>query len=143
MRNLIYGVLMALLIGVSAIADSRSVTYEQLPKSARELLHNHLAHLTINTIRVEQSLLGREYTVYFTNGDHIDFDKDGAWEEMEFRHGIDPTLLPKAIRRTIDKEFDANNVRSIERNRKGYEVELENGLELEFNHSGKLIDVDD
>ncbi|MBQ1222261.1 MAG: PepSY-like domain-containing protein, partial [Alistipes sp.] len=53
------------------------------------------------------------------------------------------TLLPKPIRHTIDERFEGVAVRQIERNRRGYEVELRNGLELKFNHSGKLLEVED
>lgn len=143
MRNLIYGLLLALLLGASAIAESRPTTLNDLPKAARETIARHYPEATISHIEVERSMVGREWTIYFSDGGYIEFDRNGIWSEAESRRGVPATLLPKPIRHTIDERFEGVAVRQIERNRRGYEVELRNGLELKFSHSGKLLEVED
>ena len=50
MRNLIYGLLLALLLGASAIAESRPTTLNDLPKVARDIVARHYTEATISHV---------------------------------------------------------------------------------------------
>lgn len=124
--------------------DDRTIAYGQLPAAARELIAAHFDGLRVSRSSVERTLFGREYKVLFSDGTKIEFDKEGAWKEIDCRRGFVPqALIPEAIRAAIDADFDGARVRSIERDRREYDVELENGLDLTFDLQFRLIDVDD
>jgi nitrogen fixation protein len=52
-------------------------------------------------------------------------------------------ILPEAIRQYVTKNYPDAKVLKIEvTDRKGYDVELSNGFELEFDKRMNVIDVD-
>lgn len=134
-----------LLATLPAAADShRTIAYEQLPQAARTLIAAHFGEQRIVRVEVEHSLFDREYKVLFTDGGSIEFDKQGNWKEIDCKRGYVPQqLVPQAIRDVIDRSFDGEAVESIERDRRGYDVELANGLELEFDSRMRLVKADD
>ena len=51
-------------------------------------------------------------------------------------------LIPSKIRTFIKKEFPENDIMRIEHDSKLYEIILDDGTELSFNSSYRLIDID-
>lgn len=146
MKKVCFLIAAAILLAVlPAAADShRTITVEQLPQAARTLLLQHFGNARIGYVEAEHSLLDREYTVRFTDGGSIEFDKHGNWKEIDCKRGYVPQqLVPQAIRDVLDARFDGAGVTAIERDRRGYDIELDNGLELEFDNRFRLIKVDD
>ena len=54
--------------------------------------------------------------------------------------------LPKAAQKYIDQHFPESNILIVKQDRDGlsktYEVKLDNGMELEFDSDGAIVDVD-
>ncbi|MDE5622397.1 MAG: PepSY-like domain-containing protein [Alistipes sp.] len=73
----------------------------------------------------------------------MEFDRNGEWKEVEVRTGSIPAaIIPQQIRQYLDQNYPDTPVRQIDRDRRGYEVKLVNGLELEFNNNFALIKID-
>ena len=135
----------ALLVVVPAAADHyRPIHERELPRAARELLTNYFPEYRVGYIAVDRELFDREYKVVLDNGTSIEFDKNGRWKEIDGkRTALPTTLIPEEILRSIASRFEGRSVQKIERDRHGYEVLLEGGIDLEYNHRFKLIEVDD
>lgn len=128
-----------------ALADhNRSITREELPRAARELLDRHFQDLAISYASVDRSLFERDYKVILDDGTSLDFDRHGAWTEIERpRAAIPEALIPETIRKTVATRFEQRPIRKIERTRHGWEVELKGGIDLDFDHRFRLTKVDD
>ncbi len=54
--------------------------------------------------------------------------------------------LPKAAQKYIDQHFPESNILIVKQDHDGlsktYEVKLDNGIELEFDSDGAIVDVD-
>ena len=88
--------------------------------------------------------LGKSYDVIFTNGDKIEFDGRGKWTDIDCKRSQVPdALVPTTIGTFVKKNYPQATILKIEWNRRTYEVELSNRLELEFDKSFRLIDIDD
>jgi hypothetical protein len=48
-----------------------------------------------------------------------------------------------AVTHTIQKRFPGRVVTDLSLDRGNYEVKLDNGLEVEMNSSGKIVEIDD
>ena len=73
----------------------------------------------------------------------MQFAKDGTFTECECTKGAVPDMLvPSKIRSFVAREFPDRTVVRIEHDSKLYEVVLDNGVELCFNSSFRLIDID-
>ena len=93
---------------------------------------------------MDEELFDKDYKVVFVNGAKVEFTKNGEWKDVECKYGEVPAaLVPQQIRDYVAKNFAGRKIVSIDRDKRGYEVKLDNGLELKFDLKFRLIEVDD
>lgn len=141
------GGVLVLLLGaaqVSFAGDKRPVTLEDLPAPAQHFIKNYFGTATVSRITVDSQMFDREYKVVFTDGREVEFSKAGEWEEVEAKRAEFPMgVLPQQIRRYLEQHYPNQAVSRVERDRRGYEVKLRNGVELDFDNRFQLLKVDD
>ncbi|MBR6455647.1 MAG: PepSY-like domain-containing protein [Prevotella sp.] len=135
----------AMFVQTAVFADvERPVTFEQLPVAAQQTIKKHFANRQIALAKMEIELIGKTYDVIFTNGEKIEFNGKGEWTDIECKQSQVPAaLVPAAIASFVKKNYPQATILKLERDRKTYEVELSNRLELEFDRNFRLIDIDD
>jgi len=128
----------------TASAKDELIAFSQLPKKAQTFVRAHFSEKDVSASLLEKEGLGRkEYTVVLNNGTKIEFDGKGKWEKVEVKTGgVPEKIVPTAILQHVRKNFPNTQVEEVKRSRKGYEVEISNGLELEFNKKGKFLRID-
>lgn len=137
--------LFAALLSVSALQaqDDRPIRYEEVPAAARQVISRHFPKAKVSHSSVDREAFGRSYDVFFEDGTKIEFDSKGNWKEIDCGTGSVPTgLLPKAIQNYVRKHFSSRKVTSISRDNRGYDVELDNRLEIEFDKRGNFRKMD-
>ena len=84
-----------------------------------------------------------EYKVNFTQGGNVEFDKKGEWESVSMKSaGVPAGIVPSTIMVYLKEKFPNGKVIKIERDKRGYEVKMDNGLELDFDKNGKFLKID-
>ncbi len=85
------------------------------------------------------------YEVRLANGTEIDFDRQGRWKKIDASRNsrIPDKLIPRAIATYINRHHQTAKIVGIERNSRGYEVELDNGIDIKFNSAGRFVRYDD
>ena len=74
----------------------------------------------------------------------VEFAKDGAWKEVDCKYGEVPAaIVPQQIRDYVAKNFAGRKIVSIDRDKRDWEVKLDNGLDLKFDLHFRLIEIDD
>ncbi len=122
----------------------KPITLNELPKAAKELIAKYFPNEKVALAKVDSDLMSKTYEVVFANSAKIDFYADGSWKEIDCEYSIMPeALVPLQIRSKVAELYSGSRVVGIEKNRKGYEVKLSNGIELEFNTKFNLVDIDD
>ena len=129
---------------VALAGNDKPIQVSEMPKAAQLFIKNHFADLSVAMAKVETDFLDKNYDVVFTNGNKVEFDKKGNWTNVDCEHTQVPVaILPEAIRQYVAKNYPDAKVLKIElTDRKGYNVELSNGFELEFDKRMNVIDVD-
>ena len=129
---------------VALAGNDKPIQVSEMPKAAQLFIKNHFADLSVAMAKVEIDFLDKNYDVVFTNGNKVEFDKKGNWTNVDCEHTQVPVaILPEAIRQYVVKNYPDAKVLKIEvTDRKGYDVELSNGFELEFDKRMNVIDVD-
>ena len=129
---------------VALAGNDKPIQVSEMPKAAQLFIKNHFADLSVAMAKVETDFLDKNYDVVFTNGNKVEFDKKGNWTNVDCEHTQVPVaILPEAIRQYVAKNYPDAKVLKIEVTaRKGYDVELSNGFELEFDKRMNVIDVD-
>lgn len=131
-------------VATAMASNDKSITVEQLPPAARQFIKKHFATQTVAMAKMETDFMSKSYDVIFTNGDKLEFDKRGQWTDVDCEHSQVPAdILPVAIREYVGKMYPDVKVLQIEQtDRKGYDVELSNGLELKFDKKLNMIELD-
>lgn len=140
--------LTALLLSVGAAhADKYTINRDNLPTQAQEMLTKHFPKAKVAMIKVDRHLLKKtDYDVKLVNGTKIEFNNAGRWTSVDCKtRAVPDALVPKSIRNYVKKNFDGVKITQIERKLKGFEVELEDGIELTFDTLGnfKKMEMED
>lgn len=120
--------------------DRRQTRFADLPAAAQQFVKENFGNTQISHIKSEGRMIDRDYQVTFADGSKIEFDKNGQWDEIWTRYGkIPASVLPAGIRTYLREHYPDLPLRRVERDRKGYELELGSGLELDFSPNGRLL----
>lgn len=128
---------------VANAGNDKPINVKELPAKAQTLLSKHFKDQKVMLATIESGVLSRSYDVVLRNGTKLEFDKKGNLTEIDCKQGIVPSqLIPQPIKNYLKENYKGAAVRKIELNKKEYEVELTNGIDLTFNRHFQLIDID-
>ena len=120
--------------------NDRVITCDQLPAPAQAMLKQHFGDKVPLVITADRS----DFNVMYQSGEKVEFDKKGNWREIECkRSSVPEALVPEQIKAAVKKSFPGTTIQKIDRDRRGYDVELDNGLDLEFNKKFQMVEIDD
>ena len=138
--------LWVVLFSFQAIAradEDKPIKVNRLPEKAQQFIKQYFAGSDVAMAKVESDWLDKAYTVIFTNGDKVEFDKNGAWEEVNCKFSSVPVkVIPAAILNYVNANHPGERILKIERDKKNYEVKLSNKWELTFDAMFQLIDIE-
>lgn len=126
-------------------SDDKPIKFDQLPQTAQQFVNKYFGDRTISLVKSEKDWAGNSYEVLFSNGDNLEFDKNGVWTSIECKATAVPdAVVPKQIVDYVNNNCKDATIRKLDKERRGaYEVELSNGLDLKFNSSFELVEIDD
>ena len=128
---------------VANAGNDKPINVNELPAKAQTLLTKHFKAQKVMLATIESGVVSRSYDVVLRNGTKLEFDKKGNLTEIDCKQGIVPSqLIPQPIKNYLKENYRGETVRKIEWNKKEYEVELTNGIDLTFNKHFQLIDID-
>lgn len=129
-----------------ACADNDKVTnnINELPQVSRTFLNNYFNGNKVSHIKIDKDLfLIDSYDVILTDGTSVEFNRDGEWKEVKsFQQNIPDTLIPAEIKQYVNQNYPSQKIMAVERGKRKVSIDLANGLELEFDLNGNLIDID-
>ena len=144
MKKMMFILACVLTFVTTAKADNyQPITRDQLPTKAQTFLTTYFPTAKTSLIRRDLDLTELSYDVIFTDGSKVEFDRKGHWTEVDCVSRPVPTgIVPETISKTIKAQYPDATVIKIERDLRDYEVKLSNRVELTFNKSMHLIDID-
>ena len=147
MRKRIVFFITSVLFSVSVFSADKVIPFEQLPKNAQEFTRKYFsaedpmykqAYVTYDAEFFDSS-----YTVVFTTGDGLEFNKNGEWKDFDCKRcPVPDEIIPATIKAYLSTYAPEIQVKKIEKNRRDYEIKLSSGLELKFDLEGNLIEID-
>lgn len=141
MKRVLFTMLVFMAISMSIKADNdRVITFEQLPAEAQTVLKTHFADKVPLIITKDRN----DYKVFYQSGEKAEFNKKGAWREIECKTSAVPeALVPEQILTNVKTSFPSAVITKIDQDRRGYDVKLNNGIELEYNKNFQVVGLDD
>ncbi|MEG1555475.1 MAG: PepSY-like domain-containing protein [Bacteroidales bacterium] len=145
MKRMILTVVAGLLLFTTGCAQERVLNkVSELPQTAQTLISTYFSQDKISYIKVENEVLeSKKYEIKFTSGTEIDFDKNGNWTEINCKKNAIPNnLIPAGISSYVKGKYSQNIITKIEKEAKGYSVELNNDLDLVFDKKGNFLKIE-
>lgn len=123
--------------------DDKPIQINQLPQPAQAFIKQYFPATKVAIAKMETDLFDKSYDVIFTNGDKLEFDKRGAWTEINCKYSAVPvSVIPVQIQKYVSANYPEVKVLRIEKDRKDYEIKLSNGWEIKFDFKFNVIDID-
>lgn len=138
-------VVMAIVAVQFAFADDIiTKDINQLPLAARNFINQHFTTPQVSHIKIDSEIMSKKYEVQLTDGTEIDFDSKGNWTEVDAgKKKLPATIIPSFVNDYLKmNNFTNEFVTKIERDRKGYEVELNTDVSFKFDKQGKFRKAD-
>lgn len=79
------------------------------------------------------------------SGFSVEFDAVGEWSDVDAPMNVAITndgFIPQPIRDYVTTNYTDAGINEISRDSRGYEVELTNQIELQFDQNGNFVRVD-
>ena len=146
MKKFMLFTLALLVFGVSVVRadDDQPIKINQLPEKAQQFIQKHFSKEKVAYAKMERDFMDVSYEVVFTSGTKLEFLKNGNWKEVDCKYSTLPTeIVPQEITKYVSENYPDVKMVKIDRDKRDYEVKLNNKLELTFDLKFNLIDIDD
>ena len=129
---------------IKALADNdKPIAVTQLPATSQQIIKKNFAGKKVALAKQETGLLDKSYEITFTSGEKIEFDKNGNWTEISCKRSAVPaSIVPAQIRAYVKKNYPGCIILKIEKDDDGYEIDLNNRIEITFNKKFQVIDIE-
>lgn len=145
MKKMMFLFVSLFVMNLAVFADNdKPIQVTEMPKEAQLFVKSHFANQSVAVAKMETDFLDKTYDVIFTNGDKVEFDKKGNWTKVDCEHTQVPqAVIPAAIQQYVSKNYpDAKVVKIEKTDRKGFDVDLSNGFDIEFDKKMRVVEID-
>ncbi len=142
MKRLVFILSILVLVGVAYFAAEydRSIQFNELPPVAQQLINANFPHDKSVYITADWD----DFKVVLSGGQKLEFDRNGNWTDIECgTTGVPEALLPAQILTHIQQSFPGAKVIGISADWQGYDVELNTGIEIEYDKNFQVSKIDD
>lgn len=123
--------------------NDKLIAFAELPETARATVNRYFDAGQVATVKQEREWFGSVYEVKFYDGTEIEFLGNGEWREIDCSPRAVPAgLIPAEIVRLVQSRFPGRSIVKIDRDRRDWEVELDDETDLKFDLKFNLIEVD-
>ncbi len=134
---------MLMIASTACTGQDKVITEKELPASAQKLMKEQFADKQVAIVQKDRDGLRTSYDVVYSDGTKLEFDSKGEWTEIDSKPQTVPSaLVPREITDYVVKTYPNVRIVQIERDKRGYETDLSNGLEVRFNKQFKVVEID-
>ena len=135
----------ALVFSLTACADRHQlIAYNELPAIAQTFIKNFFNPSDIAFIACEKEGLHNEYNVRLNDNSELEFDHQGNVEKVDCKNSALPEgIVPSTIVQYVTSYFPNQFIVEYQIDHRRMQVELNNSIELTFDHNGNLREFDD
>jgi len=122
--------------------DDKKLSVDELPEIVQIFLQTHFSGQEVRLVEKDND----SYDVYLINGFKVEFNLSGEWDDIDGQTMAIPQsildLIPESISDYVTEHYSGFHISEINKERYGYEIELNNGLDLKFDSEGVFIGLD-
>lgn len=109
-----------------------------------QIVEQHFHKATVQTVFPDED----DIDVILSDFTKIEFRLNYEWKKVDCEHAtvytsVPATLVPEQITAYVTTNFPNTLIKKLEKKYYGWEIELSNGLEVNFNNSFNVTKIDD
>ena len=109
-----------------------------------QFVTQHFPNATVQMVMPDED----DIDVVLNDYTKIEFRLNNEWKKVDCEHSttftaVPATIVPEQITAYVNSNFPGAIIKKLEKNFRGWEIELNNGLELKFNSNFKVMEIDD
>ena len=144
MKKLFLMICLAVTFVLTACADGRPITFEQLPDNAQTIIIQNFVRENILFVAIDSEIFSTEYEVKFNDGKELKFNGSGELIKVDCKYEPVPeTLVPAEVLTQVRSSYPNAFIKEWKLDDGRWKAELNNGLELIFNKRYQLVGIDD
>jgi len=130
-------------LGINANAQETAIKNSELPAEATAFIKKYFSKNTIHHAIKDQDKSKITYEVMLDNMTELEFTEKGAWKEVDGKDKAIPTgYILKPILDYVKKNYPKASITHIDKGLNDIDIDLDNGIELEFDLKGKFLRID-
>jgi hypothetical protein len=144
MKNIkvLLSIALVLFVTNEAFSQDKVITKDQLPASITKYLNDNFPNNKILQATVDNDLFSKDYDVILSDGISVDFDSKNNVKEISSQTYLPENVIPKKILNYVKSNYKANKIKKYELDDLMQNIELDNGMELEFTMSGDFYKME-
>ena len=141
MKKTIFAFIAIVCLGLSAAMAQNANTNPAIT----QFVTQHFPQATIQYVMPDED----DIDVILNDYTKIEFRLNHEWKKVDCEHATTYTtvpaeLVPEQITAYVNSNFQGTTIKKLEKKYMGgWEIELSNGLEVKFNSSFRVLEVDD
>ena len=138
MKNITLLLVCVLSFSAFAFADNdKPVKVEDMPMTAQEFLKAYFPKVKVASATLDEK--DGDYEVRLENGVKIEFNNIGSWMEIEGHVALPKGIVSSNIYDYVAHNYKKAKIYKIERDKNGFEIELNTDVELQFDLNGNFV----
>lgn len=140
MKKLIFAFIAIVCFGFSsAMAQNTNAN-----PAITQFVTQHFPNATVQMVMPDDD----DIDVVLNDYTKIEFRRNNEWKKVDCEHSttftaVPATLVPEQITAYVTTNFPNTIIKKLEKNFRSWEIELNNGLEIEFDKRFNVVDFDD
>ncbi len=131
--------LLVVSISTACADDEKTIDFTKLPNVAQQFISTHFPQDDVTHVTSDKD----DYEVRLSNGTKIEFQKNGEWSDVDCTpNPVPASIVPEAIATYVTQNYPNAHIVQIDRDKRDYEIDLSNGLDLVFDLNGNFIRID-
>ena len=120
------------------------VQENEMPEKVKAFMAQHYPNIAVSKYEMKSKTTGNEYEVKLDNGVEVEFDNAENWTEIKDYNGVPAALVPAKISSYVNQNYKDIKIKSLEKkmDKNRIDVDLLNGVELEFDMDGTFLRID-
>ena len=138
-KMITYSFIISLMLSSLLMANEQVIPVDSIPKEAKTFLNKYYPKIELVYAEKDRN----EIDVTLANGAEVSFFNDGQWKSVDGKHQAIPTgFIPAPVLAAIKKAHSGANVIQIEKENSGFDVKLDNRMELKMDKNGKIYSTE-
>ena len=125
-------------------AQASATAVQAVPDVITAFVQQYFPGATVARVETDNEHGGIEYELTLNDGTEVDFDANNQWEKIDTHtKAVPAALVPQAVADYVKAQYQSLFIVKIDKDYNGYDIELSNGMDLDFDQAGRFVRVDD